>query len=190
MGIAAAVMAHVQPSNKMRNCWASLARTRLLGISLSCNEQADACHYWIHASCSSERQYPCTSEATPCECWCHTSTIHLVTTCCAAGAVDLRTQLAAEFGLEMPATATFDHPTAAALAAYIAAELPQSAHMAGQPGRLSGPGTELSWTEDDNFGMAANVAGVSGRWPGSSAGGVAAFWNVWRTETGLPQVIS
>jgi Phosphopantetheine attachment site len=113
---------------------------------------------------------------------------HLVTACCAAGAVELRTQLGSEFGLELPATATFDHPTAAALAAYITAELSQSAHMALQPGTLSGPGTELSWTEDGNVGMAANVAGVSGRWPGSSAGGVAGFWNVWRTETDLPQV--
>ena len=115
-------------------------------------------------------------------------TAHLVTTCCTAGAVELRTQLAAEFGLELPAAATFDHPTAAALASLIAAEMSQSAHLAGQPGRLAGPGTELSWTDDGDVGMAANVAGVSGRWPGSSAGGVAGFWNVWRTEIDLPQV--
>ena len=117
-------------------------------------------------------------------------TTHLVTTCCAAGAVELRTQLAAEFGLELSATATFDHPTAAALASHIAAELSQSAQLAGQPGRLAGPGAELSWTDDGDVGMAANIAGVSGRWPGSSAGGVAGFWDVWRTDTDLPQVFS
>lgn len=126
----------------------------------------------------------------PRERWLLVRVSHLMTTCCAAGAVDLRTQLAAEFGLELPAPATFDHPTAAALASFIAAELSLSAHVAGQPGRLSGPGTELSWTEDGDVGMAANVAGVSGRWPGSSAGGVSGFWNVWRTETDLPQVYS
>ncbi len=39
------------------------------------------------------------------------------------GAVELRTALAAEFRLELPATVTFDHPSASALAAFITAEL-------------------------------------------------------------------
>jgi Phosphopantetheine attachment site len=104
--------------------------------------------------------------------------------------VELRTQLGAEFGLELPATVTFDHPTAAALATYLAAELSQSTQLLGQPGRMSLTGTELSWVEDSDSGMAVNVAGISGRWPGSNAGGVAGFWDVWRTETDLPQVPS
>lgn len=103
--------------------------------------------------------------------------------------MELRTQLASEFGLELPATVTFDHPTAAALAAFIAAELSQTADLALlSPGRLSVAGSGLSWSAEGGSSTAANVEGVSGRWPGSHAGGVAGFWETWRTQTDLPQV--
>lgn len=39
------------------------------------------------------------------------------------GAVELRNGLAMLFGVELPATVTFDHPTAAALGIYIAGAL-------------------------------------------------------------------
>ena len=39
------------------------------------------------------------------------------------GAVELRNAVSASFGVELPATITFDHPSPAALAQYIAARL-------------------------------------------------------------------
>lgn len=105
--------------------------------------------------------------------------------------MELRTQLDSEFGLELPATTTFDHSTVAALAAFVAAELSQSAHLLPlPPGRMSVSGSEFSWSEEGGSGMAVSVAGVSGRWPGSDAGGVAGFWNMWRQQIDLPQVHS
>lgn len=53
------------------------------------------------------------------------SEVHIVLSC--AGAVELRTGLAAEFRLELPATVTFDYPTVAALAAFIAAQMAEGA---------------------------------------------------------------
>lgn len=42
---------------------------------------------------------------------------------CAAGLVELRNGVATVFDMELPATATFDHPSVAALAAFIAGRL-------------------------------------------------------------------
>jgi Phosphopantetheine attachment site len=41
----------------------------------------------------------------------------------ATGAVELRNSVNAAFGVELPATATFDHPTTAALATFIASKM-------------------------------------------------------------------
>ena len=38
------------------------------------------------------------------------------------GAVELRTSLGASFGVELPATLTFDHPSIAALSRFLAAQ--------------------------------------------------------------------
>lgn len=43
------------------------------------------------------------------------------------GAVELRNSLANRFNIEFPATLTFDHPTIAALAAFIASRAPAAA---------------------------------------------------------------
>ena len=47
-----------------------------------------------------------------------------------AGAVELRNTVSSLFGLELPATATFDHPTADALARYIASRMAPIAPVA------------------------------------------------------------
>ncbi len=55
--------------------------------------------------------------------------------------------------------------------------------------RLSYGGSELSWVDDGSSSGHVEVAGVSGRWPGSDAGaGVGGFWDAWRTPQDLPQV--
>ena len=57
------------------------------------------------------------------------------------GAVDLRNALAARFGVELPATAVYDHPTPAALAAQIA-KLQAAKQPAQAPG-IAGHGNTL-----------------------------------------------
>ena len=53
----------------------------------------------------------------------------------AAGAVELRNTLVSQFGVELPATATFDYPTVTALAGFIASQgaLPAAAETATLP---------------------------------------------------------
>ena len=47
------------------------------------------------------------------------------------GAVELRNSLSSTFGMEMPPTITFDYPTPAALAAFIAGMKPRELHVVG-----------------------------------------------------------
>lgn len=56
--------------------------------------------------------------------------------------------------------------------------------------RLSYSGSELSWVDDSSSAGHVEVAGVSGRWPGSDVGaGVGGFWDAWRSQQDLPQVL-
>ena len=52
------------------------------------------------------------------------------------GAVELRTMLAAEFEVDLPATMAYDYPTITALAHFIASQLPSAQPMALLPGML------------------------------------------------------
>ena len=52
-----------------------------------------------------------------------------------AGAVELRNAVASQFGVELPATVTFDYPTIAALAGFISLQIaPSTAAAAIRPG--------------------------------------------------------
>ncbi len=72
--------------------------------------------------------------------------------CGGAGAVDLRNSLAATFGVELPATVVYDHPTITALAAFIAkllAKLPKKARIACLPAGFKAALTCLQLSFDD-----------------------------------------
>jgi len=82
------------------------------------------------------------------------------------GAVDLRNALGALFEIELPATATFDYPTLAAMAQYIAAAVaPRQA------------AASITWNDnaavDQDFGAptsaAVQVVGMSCVYPGALA---------------------
>lgn len=53
------------------------------------------------------------------------------------GAVELRSNLAAAFGLELPATLAYDYPTPAALADFISSQLQPSSGTLSASGRLA-----------------------------------------------------
>jgi Phosphopantetheine attachment site len=97
---------------------------------------------------------------TPAHVWRYTvsaksSVVSFLSCCCfffqagldSLGAVDLRNAVAAEFGVDLPATAAFDYPTVAALAAFVSQQaappdtadiVAASAHGDGQPSDAGG----------------------------------------------------
>ena len=107
----------------------------------------------------------------------------------AAGSVQLRNELSSTFGLALPPTITFDHPTPAALAAFIAAQLPGAAEQAlpsaalehAAPAPLAAPASAPALSE---------VVGLACVYPGpAAAAGVAGFWAAAAAGSDLPTVI-
>ena len=83
----------------------------------------------------------------------------------AAGAVELRNSIARRFDLELPATLMFDHPSLAALAAYLAGQLAPAAGLQLVPAAASA--SQLSPAAEA---AVPAVVGVSARFPGSISG--------------------
>ncbi len=82
------------------------------------------------------------------------------------GALELRDSLGARFGLELPATLTFDHPTIAAVAAHISAALQPrgAARVAAAPRPPPRPGAARAAP------LACEIAGLACRFPAASGG--------------------
>lgn len=59
------------------------------------------------------------------------------------GAVELRSALCAKFGIELPATLTFDHPSITAISSYVSSVLPAPEQHA-QPAQLAAHSAAVS----------------------------------------------
>ena len=71
------------------------------------------------------------------------------------GAVELRNAVGAKFGVDLPATVTFDHPTPQALAGFLAARVPPAGHVAS-----SGVITRTLHAEEDSRALKQGIAQV------------------------------
>ncbi len=101
------------------------------------------------------------------------------------GAVELRDALGARFGVELPAMATFDHPTPAALAAYMLAAVRSRtyADVSVAAATLS-PGA--SGLRVSTSPAASALVSVACRFPAPAAGGVHDFFRAAAAAADLP----
>ncbi len=101
------------------------------------------------------------------------------------GAVELRSALGARFGIELP-TLTFDHPTPAALAAYLTAATAAAAGTAPAPPLLPNP-TGLGSLAGP---QASELVSISCRFPAPAGAGVDRFFSAAKDAADLPSQVS
>ena len=85
------------------------------------------------------------------------------------GAVELRNAIAAAFNIQLPMTITFDYPTVAALAGFLASKLVSTGTHHG----VTILADDLSYLvgELDTLSRMTNVVGISLRYPAAEVGG-------------------
>lgn len=111
------------------------------------------------------------------------------------GAVELRSALGAAFGLELSATAAFDYPSPAALAAFIARSLRTAAGShGGQVSWVPDPRAGPSAPASGNKSLCTDLVGIGCRYPGlgaaaDSSSGLAGFWAAAARGANLQHVV-
>ena len=110
------------------------------------------------------------------------------------GAVVLRDALSKRFSADLPATAIFDHPTPAALAAFLAASLgaggegggARTSSMLSQAASFHSAVSDLDRTLS-RARAATGITGISCRYPAPAAGGAAGFFAAVSASADLPR---
>jgi len=110
------------------------------------------------------------------------------------GAVELRNSLSARFGVDLPATIVFDHPTVNALAAHIARQLATGGADSGSApadSNASDLGSWLAGSSQQQGGTTTDIVGVGCLYPGVSAGstGFGGFWEAAAAGANLQQLV-
>lgn len=85
------------------------------------------------------------------------------------GAVELRNAIAAAFNIHLPVTITFDYPTVAALAGFLASKLGSTGAHHGET--ILADDSSYQGGEQGALSRMTNIVGISLRYPAAEVGG-------------------